>query len=437
MLRLMPQTLTAISLVVASAAHASPWSLPEAVRTATSNSPDAGIAEARLAEAEALLIQAGAPFQPRMGIQSSYVGTNEPVSVFGFALNQRSFSPGLNFNDVPDADNWNVKGLVSMPLYAGGRHTAGRDAARAGAEAARHGSEAVRQMLGYETGRTWLIAHKAGSLISAAEAAVAAHEANAKLAKTRLDSGTGLKADLLDIEVRLAQSREDLVRVKNARSLALQALKSLMGLESETVEITPGVPSLSAPAMDTKPERPELLAAEQKANAASAGIRQAKAGWKPSVHAFGSVDHNRGSQFDGEGANYTAGVMVQWDLWDGRLTQGRVKQAEAAWRQAQEETRKLRLSIQLEVSQARLSLNEAEERLKVSEKTIALAEESVGLTRKRFEQGSALASQLIDAETSLTAARVRLAESRADRLIAIAALRRALGLELVSNSTSK
>ncbi|HRZ39207.1 MAG TPA: TolC family protein, partial [Candidatus Paceibacterota bacterium] len=59
-------------------------------------------------------------------------------------------------------------------------------------------------------------------------------------------------------------------------------------------------------------------------------------------------------------------------------------------------------------------------------------------TRARFEQGLCLASQLLDAETARTSARVRPAEAEADRRIAIAALRKALGLpQLQTDSASK
>jgi outer membrane protein TolC len=54
------------------------------------------------------------------------------------------------------------------------------------------------------------------------------------------------------------------------------------------------------------------------------------------------------------------------------------------------------------------------------------------LTRARFEQGLALATQLIDAETALTAVRARRAEAEADQRIAVAALRKALGLGQLS-----
>ena len=71
------------------------------------------------------------------------------------------------------------------------------------------------------------------------------------------------------------------------------------------------------------------------------------------------------------------------------------------------------------------------QRLGVGEKSVAQADESLTLTRDRFAQGMALATQLIDAQTALTAARVRRADAQADVQIATAALRRALGLPIL------
>jgi outer membrane protein TolC len=146
------------------------------------------------------------------------------------------------------------------------------------------------------------------------------------------------------------------------------------------------------------------------------------------VSAFGSLDYDQGWVNDGDGTSYTAGVMVQWDLWDGKLTRGRVNEARANLETVREEQRRLRLAIDFEVEQARRQLADADERLGVTGNAIAQAGESVELTRARFEQGLALSIQLIDAQTALTAARMRRAEAEGDRRIAIAALRKALGL---------
>lgn len=419
-------------MLTAGLAAGETYTLEKAVETALANSPDAQAATARLEAAGALLQQAEAAFHPRLTLETSYLRTNQPVSVFGLALNQRSFSPGLDFNNVPDADQFNARGWATLPLYAGGANVARRDAARAGVAASGHSEKATRQVLAYEVARTWLMVRRTHSLEDAAAAAVEAYRINAALAAKREKAGTVLKADRLDVEVRLAQAEEDLSQVRNANALARHSLRNLMGVERGEVAIMGGSGALKRPKRGSEPQRPELLAALEKERAVEAAIRGAKAGWKPQVSAFGSAEHNQGTVFEGQGGNYTVGLMAQWTVWDGRQTRGRVREAEAQLKAAREETRKLRLAMDLEVKQAELAVKDAEERLAVTERTIELAEESVKLTRDRFEQGLSLATQLIDAETALTAARVRRVEAETHLSVAIAAWRRALGMELIS-----
>ena len=409
--------------------------LDEAIQRALADNPDARIAASRIAAAEGSLVQARAAFQPQVRVQSGYIVTNQPVSVFGMALNQQSFSSALNFNDVPDSDNWATGAIVTMPLYAGGKNVAGRDAAQKMLEATRHRADGLRDLLPLEVTKTFLLIYKTRALILAAQASVTAFESNLKLSQKRLDAGTALKTDALDLEVQLLQAREDLARTKNANRLTRHALANLIGLENSEVDASASMPRLEIPSSDQTPQRPEILAAESMAQSAAARLRQASAGWKPSVNAFGSAEHNRGARFDGSGTNYTVGVMAQWNVWDGKLTRGRVTEAEADYDAAQEAVRRQRLAISLEVQQARIALREADQRLGVSGKGIQLAEESVKLTRDRFETGLSLTAQLIDAETALTSARVRRTEAETDLRVAIATLRRALGLAILPTSS--
>ena len=90
------------------------------------------------------------------------------------------------------------------------------------------------------------------------------------------------------------------------------------------------------------------------------------------------------------GGSYTAGALLQWDLWDGKLTRAKVAEANANLESAREEQRKLRLALDLEVEQARLDLKAANERLSVTDQAVAQAAESASLTRARFEQELAL-----------------------------------------------
>ena len=412
---------------------AEPWTLERSLDYALAHNPDSRLAQQRIAVAQAGLEQANSAFWPRLQVQSSYTRTDNPMLVFGGILNQRSYSSSLNFNDVPDGDNLNARGFVTVPLYAGGRNVAGRQAAKANTEAAKQESAAVRNALGFEVSRAFHSVLKMRQFIQAAAAAVNSFETNLVIAGKRLDGGTLLKSDVLDIEVRLAQAREDLVRARNANTLAERALRNLLGIEAGEFTVADSAPVVSPPNSGAFAPRPELAAARERESAAQAQVRGSQSGYQPRFSAFGSLDYDYGWVTGGDGQSYTAGVLAQWDLWDGFATRAKVRAAKANLESAREEQRKLRLALELEVEQARLNLSAAAERLAVSRKAVEQAAESASLTRNRFEQGLALATQLIDSETALVAARVRRAEAESDQRIAVAALRKALALPQLDN----
>ena len=428
-------------LVFAVAAQASePWTLERALDYALAHNPDARLAQQRIAAAQAGLEQADATFWPQVQVQSSYTRTDNPMMVFGDILAQRAYnySSPPNFNNLPDVDDLNARGIVTLPLYAGGQNVANRRAALADAAAARQDSAAIRNELGFEVSRAFYTVLKTREFILAAQAAVNAFSTNLDVAQNRLAGGTLLKSDVLDLEVRLAQSREDLARARSANTLAQRALRNLLGIEDGAFTVADSAPNVRAPGLGDFSHRPELAAAHERERAAQAQaqLRGAKSGYLPRVSAFGSLDYDYGWVTQGDGKSYSAGLMAQWNLWDGFSTRAKTRKAEASLASAREQDRKLRLALEFEVEQARLNLDTANERLAVTGKSVEQAEESASLTRNRFAQGLALSTQLIDSETALVAARVRRAEAESDRCIAIAALRKALALPQLDSQTS-
>ncbi len=414
-----------------------PWTLERALDQALAHNPDARLARNRIAAAQAGLEQANAAFWPRLQFQSSYTRTDNPMMVFGSILNQRAFSQSLNFNDVPDVDDLNARGLVTVPLYTGGRNKAGREAAKANTEAAKQDNEAVRNALAFEVARTFHTVLKTREFIRAAEAAVNSYQTNLVIANRRLEGGALLRTDVLDIQVRLAQAQEDLVRARNANALATRALRNLLGVEQGDFEVAETAPNADVPQSMDFSKRAELGAARQRERAAEEQVRGARSGYLPRLSAFGSLDYDYGWKYENGGGSYTAGGMLQWDVWDGNLTRAKVREARANLDSAREEQRKLNLALSLEADQAQLELKAATERLAVTSEAVTQASQSADMTRARFEQGAALATQLMDAETALVGARVRRAEAEADQRIAIAALRKALGLAQLDTQSQK
>ncbi|MCX6925060.1 MAG: TolC family protein [Verrucomicrobia bacterium] len=417
---------------------AEPWTLEQALQQALSSNPDARLAQQRIVAAQAGLDQANAAFWPRLQFQSSYSASDNPMLAFGSILNQRAYNSSLNFNDVPTVDDLNTRGLVTVPLYAGGKNVATRKAASANTQAARQDNAAVQNALGFEVSRAFYTVLKTRQFIRAAEAGVNSFEASLAVAQKRFDGGTLLKSGVLDIQVRLAQAREELVRARNANTLAVRVLRNLLGIEKGDFDVADMAPAITAPDSGDFSARPELAAARHRERAAQEQVRAVKGGYLPRINAFGSVDYDYGWKYENGGGSYTGGAMLQWDVWDGKLNRAKVREANANAESAREEERKLRLALDLEVERARLELKAANERLSVTEQVVAQAAESASLIRARFEQELALSTELLDAETAVVNARVRRAEAESDRQIAIAALRKALALpQLDSQAKAK
>lgn len=409
------------------------WTLEQSLDYALAHNPDARIAEQRIAAAQAGLEQANSAFWPRLQAESSYSRTNNPILAFGSIINQQSYSPSFDFNDISTVDNFNLKGVITVPIYSGGRNTADQQFAQANTAAAKQDGAAVRNELGFEVTRAFHTVLKTRRFIAAAQAAVNALEFNLEVGKKRLAGGTLLKSEVLDIEVRLAQAREERVHARNANALAKRALSTLLGVEDAEFEVADQAPVVSVPDAGDFARRPEIAAARERESAAQAQVRSAKSGYQPRVSAFGSLDYNAGWVTGGDGQSYTAGILAQWDLWDGYSTRAKVRAANAKLEVAREQQRKLRLALEFEIQQAQLNLQAANERLAVTSKTVEQAAESSSLTRSRFEQGLALSIQLIDSEAALLAARVRRAQAESDQYIAVAALRKALALPQLDN----
>jgi outer membrane protein TolC len=197
--------------------------------------------------------------------------------------------------------------------------------------------------------------------------------------------------------VRLAQAREEHVRARNANALAVRVLRNLLGIEGGDFEVADTAPAATAPDSGDFSGRPELAAARHREQAAQQQAHAAKGGYLPRVNAFGSADYDYGWTYNNGGGSYTAGALLQWDLWDGKMTRAKLAEANANVELAREEQRKLHLALDLEAEQARLDLKAANERLSVTDQVVAQATESASLTRARFEQDLALSTQLIDA----------------------------------------
>ena len=426
--------LTASMLLITSILLGRSWSLPDAIQFAQENNPDAKLALQRIQLADAQLMQARAAYQPMVSVTARYSATNTPMHAFGAILNQEAFNFGLDFNHPGMVDNLNLSAMINYNLFDGGSKIAGREAAEAGLNAAQWDKSTADIFIGFMLTKALLNEEMAREVVKSSEAAVAAFEENLKVALLKFEAGSFLKTEVLNLDVQLAQSQENLVKARHAENLAERAFFNILGLKERELVLDDSRPSgqwIVAPKSLDYSNRGELLAAHSRIEAAESMLRQAKSGHAPRVDAFAGINYDRGWETGGAGDSWMAGVRVQWNIFDGHLTKSRIQQAEALLAQVLEMKNRIDLSIDLEVENASLFHQQTVERLAVTEKMVEQALESAELSRSRFESGVILSSDLIDIETRLTDVQVRRSIARVQERLALAELRRALGLSQI------
>ncbi len=409
------------------------WTLESAIATALQNSPDAQVAQARMESAAAMLEEVNSYRMPQVSLKSSYTQTDSPMMAFGSILNQRAFDFGLDFNNPGTIDNLNATATVGVNLYAGGQVSAGKRAAEAGLNAAGFDDAATRHQLVAQTVKAYLDIRKAEEAVKAVEAGVRAFESAVSNAKLRYEAGQVLKADLLSLEVQLAQTKEQLVEVQHFKRLAERGFAFVLGLPAGGTEVVlaaedDALERILEPDTLDYSSRPELQSLREKEKAAEEMRRVASGGRKPKVMGFASYQYDQGWETDSGADSWLAGVSVSVDVFNGGKTASKVKQAEAQLAELRQYLRKAELGIGLEVEQARLAVELAKDRVAVTELSLAQAEESASLSRSRYEAGSLLTAELIGVEGRLMEARMRRAVALADLKIAIAQLRKAVGI---------
>lgn len=404
------------------------WTARNSVAFSLANSPDSRIALQRMQMARAAVDQARVRYYPHLDISALYGQTNNPMHSFGNILNQGTFSSAIDFNDPGRTDDLNLRAGVEYRFYNGGRDQAAVEAATAGFEQSRLDLEVVHSRLAFEVVRSFHSMVQAGEMLEARKASLEAVQASLAVARSRFRAGDLLKTDLLNLEVLESRASENLILADHSLELARKVFLNLLGLEEGEVLVRSSPDEQQLPEDRSYEQRAELESLVYAEKAAEAMVRAARGGNLPTVDGFASYQYDKGYVQEGEGDSWMAGVKVNYRLFEGKKTAADVARAMAELAAVRAQRKKVELDMNLEIKQADLSYHQAEQRFLVTEKMVEQAEESARLSRSRFRQGVILSSELIDVEMRLTDARVRQSVARANIKVAIADLRRAMGL---------
>ena len=264
-----------------------------------------------------------------------------------------------------------------------------------------------------------------------------------KTTNDRYDAGTVSSFEKLRAEVAVANAKTPLITARNDYRLAIEALRQDLGFTSNrpdsvrkvpefvgTLAFTPQTFDLDAAFAAARANRPDLQRIEKLAASSEESVTTARSGYYPDLALVGGWELRKGQteSFNDSRDGFYLGLQSQWNIFDGRATRGRVVQAKSALEQIRLALTERELAAEVEVRRAYSSWQEATELSDASQKVVAQAEEAVRLANARYGAGTGTQLDVLQVQVDLTTARSNQLEAYYNYNVAVASLRKAMGL---------
>lgn len=316
--------------------------------------------------------------------------------------------------------------VAELPLYTGGRISAGIDAAKA-AVASEHASlTGVRgqlELLLVERYFAQVLAKAAVEVKAATLKSFQDHQAHAE---SLYREGQIPRTELLRSEVAVHESLRELEASQRDLSLAEAALASLLGQEGGLQPLSPipnhiNVPNLEPMLFEANMENPSLRAARERFAQAEQGVKAARGARLPSLALVGQKEiykHN----LDLYDPKWAVGVVLDWSVFDGGGHQKRIGSAQARADEVAHRVASGERDISLLVRTRYQQMAKAADQLKAFHSTRALALESLRSQKLAFQEGMATSLDVIDAQLAYQRVELGMLASRYEGLVAHAGL---------------
>ena len=248
------------------------------------------------------------------------------------------------------------------------------------------------------------------------------------------------KAVRLFALVNMEEAAREWQRAKNVERTAQTALKQLLGMDEDTLQI---VPSSPLHADGHLPAEPVFMDAMRSANPALGilhleeriardKLRIDQSAYLPDIALFGKQTLYAHGLPSNLLPRTIVGVGFTWNLFDGlererQVAQTRLVQQSLAWSREEAEG-----ELEVAVSELYATLLQSRDEAKVLGSSITLGEELLRMRRMAFAEGMATSAEVIDAENALSEAKLARLAAYYAYDVALASLQALCGMTDVS-----
>ncbi len=255
--------------------------------------------------------------------------------------------------------------------------------------------------------------------------------------QTRAFVKTGIQPDinLATVLTALANAKVQLVMAQNNFEVAEAQLAQAMGvpvagrfaITDEEMQPVPGEDGPSGPLADRALRvRPEVANLVDQRRAQELTVASLRGAYAPSLGAIANVSDN-GVAIDGLVPNWYAGLVLSWNIFQGGLTRGQVREAKGTLENLAGQEAAERLQVEVDVEQGRLGIQAAKATIGAAEEAAVNARDQLTLAEKRYAHGLGSAVELGDAQVAYTTAEAQRVQAQFNLASARAQLLAALG----------
>ena len=408
--------------------------LDEAVALALRQNPFYLATQEKVVQARSQVRQAVSGFLPTLNAQGT-----DTLDEKLFVLEFPSLIPGQPPQriSIDFTKDYQMAMAFSLPLFAGGRLTAGYKQANLGLKASQESVRLSEQETIFSAKRAFYGYLLAKEFSAVAEEALGLAEKFMENVKNLYEVGMASKFDLLRSEVQVANLKPQAIRARNSVEVAVLGLKTVLGIELDTPVEVKG--ELSAPPLDPISEaivdealaqRPEIRQIDYQRGMAGEMLKIARGAMLPTLAIGGTYNlWSDALKFrKGTWQNYyTINLALSLPLFNGFESRARVGQSKAMIRELDWTRKGLSDAIALEVRQAVLNNSQARETLLSQEKNVEQAREAVRIAELNYAEGLATNLDVSTAQVALSQARTNYSQALYDCVISQAQLEKAVG----------
>ena len=340
-----------------------------------------------------------------------------------FATGSYDFSDQIDFGFEPENYNLGLRGQYT--IWDNGQREGGFAQAKENLNATVSRNEGIKQGLILDITQAYYDVLKTQELVNVSEQILARSQENTRRTRDFVEAGSLIPADIATAEVREANDQLSLLNNQNANQIAQATLPRILGLdpgvlltvsveesyrlyqERGTIERigTPVEESIQT-ALDNRPEFQEL---QSQLKIQEWSLTLAKLQRWPRLNADVSYDVNlddylREREDFSDFRSWSAGVSLNFTLFDGGILSNRVRELNMQLEQTRENASDLERSVALAVRQAYLNLKRGETALDISKAQVTNAQLSLDVIQGRFDVDKAILLELLDAQTSFAQA---------------------------------